>query len=216
MPGICNADGINRISMTDIVYIDRISYTRETLHIKNMMCECCIRVVKQDLEALGLIVESVVLGKAVVLVNTERTSLKQVSEVLGKLGMGLIAGRDDLIVEQTKQAVVDLIHRMNNVNSIVQKSEYLVGKLGLSYQQLSRLFSKHEGMTLEKYIILHKIERIKELIDQNEFTLSEIAYMMDYSSVQYLSSQFRKYTGYTVSDYKAGAGSRISIHRLGN
>ena len=201
--------------MTDIVYINRISYTRETLHIKNMMCECCVRVVKEDLAALGLIVESVVLGKAVVLIDTERTSLRQVSEALAKLGMGLIAGREDMIVEQTKQAVVDLIHRMNNVNAIVQKSEYLVGKLGLSYQQLSRLFSKHEGMTLEKYIILHKIERIKELIDQNEFTLSEIAYMMDYSSVQYLSSQFRKYTGYTVSDYKAGAGSRISLHRLG-
>jgi len=69
-------------------------------------------------------------------------------------------------------------------------------------------------MTLEKYIILHKIERIKELIDQNEFTLSEIAYMMDYSSVQYLSSQFRKYAGYTVSDYKAGAGGRVSLHKL--
>ncbi len=200
--------------MTDIVYINRISYTRETLHIKNMMCECCVRVVKEDLKALGLIVESVVLGKAVVLIDTERTSLRQVSEALAKLGMGLIAGREDMIVEQTKQAVVDLIHRMNNVNSIVQKSEYLVGKLGMSYQQLSRLFSKHEGMTLEKYIILHKIERIKELIDQNEFTLSEIAWMMDYSSVQYLSSQFRKYTGYTVSDYKAGAGGRISLDRL--
>ena len=156
----------------------------------------------------------IVLGRAVVLIDTGRTSLKQVNEALGRLGMGLISGREELVVEQTKQAVVDLIHRMNNVNSIVQKSEYLVGKLGMSYQQLSRLFSKHEGMTLEKYIILHKIERIKELIDQNEFTLSEIAYMMDYSSVQYLSSQFRKYAGYTVSDYKAGAGGRVSLHRL--
>ena len=200
--------------MTDIVYIDRISYTRETLRIKNMMCECCLRVVKEELEAVGLIVESIVLDRAVVLIDTGRTSLKQVNEALGKLGMGLISGREELVVEQTKQAVVDLIHRMNNVNSIVQKSEYLVGKLGMSYQQLSRLFSKHEGMTLEKYIILHKIERIKELIDQNEFTLSEIAYMMDYSSVQYLSSQFRKYAGYTVSDYKAGAGGRVSLHKL--
>lgn len=200
--------------MTDIVYINRISYTRETLHIKNMMCDCCLRVVKEDLGALGLIIESVVLGKAVVLIDTERTSLRQVSEALAKLGMGLIAGREEMVVEQTKQAVVDLIHRMNNVNSIVQKSEYLVGKLGMSYQQLSRLFSKHEGMTLEKYIILHKIERIKELIDQDEFTLSEIAWMMDYSSVQYLSSQFRKYTGYTVSDYKAGAGGRVSLDKL--
>ncbi len=72
----------------------------------------------------------------------------------------------------------------------------------MSYQQLSKMFSKHEDITLERYTILNKIERIKELIDQEEFTLSEIAYIMDYSSVQYLSNQFKKETGISVSDYK--------------
>jgi AraC-like DNA-binding protein len=72
----------------------------------------------------------------------------------------------------------------------------------LSYQQLSKLFSKYEAVTLERYIILNKIERIKELIMQDEYTLSEIAYMMDYSSVQYLSNQFKKETGYSVTEYK--------------
>jgi AraC-like DNA-binding protein len=95
---------------------------------------------------------------------------------------------------------------MNNVNSIVQKSDYLVEKLGMSYQKLSRLFSRQEGITLEKYIIQNKISRIKELLNQGEFSLSEIAYMMDYSSVHYLSKQFKDITGETVSLYKAGLG----------
>jgi YesN/AraC family two-component response regulator len=72
----------------------------------------------------------------------------------------------------------------------------------MSYRQMSSLFSKYEITTLEKYIILNKIERIKELIDSEEFTLSEIAYMMDCNSVQYLSNQFKKETGMSVSEYK--------------
>ncbi|HYX07107.1 MAG TPA: helix-turn-helix domain-containing protein, partial [Bacteroidales bacterium] len=68
--------------------------------------------------------------------------------------------------------------------------------------QLSRVFNAQEPITLEKYIIVNKIERIKELIDSNEYTLSEIAYMMDYSSVQYLSNQFRQITGISVTEYK--------------
>jgi AraC family transcriptional regulator len=98
--------------------------------------------------------------------------------------------------------VFELIYKMNNVNSIAQKSEYIVEKLGLNYRYISNLFSKYEPQTLEKYIIRHKIERIKQLIDENEYTLGEIAYMMDYSSVQYLSNQFKKETGMTVSEYK--------------
>jgi len=72
----------------------------------------------------------------------------------------------------------------------------------LSFQQISKLFSKHEPITLERYIILNKIERVKELILRDEYTLSEIAYLMDYSSVQYLSNQFKKETGFSVTDYK--------------
>ena len=110
--------------------------------------------------------------------------------------------REQQIVSQIKQAVIELIHYSNNVSSILRKSDYLVEKLNMSYQQLSKIFSKHENITLEKYIIKNKIERIKELIDSDEYSLSEIAYMMDYSSVQYLSNQFKKETGFSVSEYK--------------
>jgi len=106
------------------------------------------------------------------------------------------------MVEKIKLSVIELVHLMNNVDSIARKSDYLVEKLGLSFQYLSKIFSAHEPITLEKFIILHKIERTKELIDSNDYTLSEIAFMMDYSSVQHLSTQFKNITGISVTEYK--------------
>ena len=94
-------------------------------------------------------------------------------------------------------------------------ADYLVEKLGYSYPYLSRLFSASEPLTLEKYTILQKIERIKELILSEEYTLSEIAFMMDYSSVQYLSNQFKKITGVSVSEFKNSPGLyKKSIDKL--
>ncbi len=181
-----------------------IDYIKEELYIRSMMCNCCLKVVKEILESNNVIVISIKLGHASVLISQNSPSLETLNFILEKEGFGLIISREKRIVEQTKLAVVELIHQMNNVNSMVQKSDYLVEKLNMSYQQLSKLFSKHENTTLEKFIIRNKIERIKELIDSDEFTLSEIAYMMDYSSVQYLSGQFKKETDVTVSDYKKG------------
>lgn len=121
--------------------------------------------------------------------------------------MDIVEDKEEQLVEDIKVSVIELIHGLNNMNSIIRKSDYLVEKLGKSYQQLSKIFSAHEPITLEKYIILHKIERTKELIDQDDYTLSEISYMMDYSSVQYLSNQFKKITGVSVSDYKKGSSN---------
>jgi len=87
-------------------------------------------------------------------------------------------------------------------NAMIRNSDYLVERFGLSYPYLSALFSKHEGTTLEKFIISLKIEKVKELIEEEDLTLSEIAYMMGYSSVQYLSTQFRAVTGVSVTDFK--------------
>ncbi len=125
-----------------------------------------------------------------------------IADMLKKNGFELVVSREKKIVNKIKNTVVELIHHLNNMDSIVRKSDYLVEMLGMSYQQLSKIFSKHESITLERYIILNKIERIKELLMYDEFTLSEIAFMMDYSSVQYLSNQFKKETGYSVSEYK--------------
>jgi|LGVF01.1.fsa_nt_gb AraC-like DNA-binding protein len=176
----------------------------ENLYIRNMMCNCCIKSISDILKSNNIEVITIKLGYAEVVFLENSPSIDELDLILQKEGFGLIISREKRIVEQTKLAVIELIHQMNNVNSMVQKTEYLVEKLGVGYQQLSKLFSKHENTTLEKFIIQNKIERIKELINNNEFTLSEIAYMMDYSSVQYLSGQFKKETGVTVSDYKKG------------
>ena len=186
-----------------------------TIYIKNMVCLCCLRVIKEELEKTGVIVEEISLGKATISYNDEAMTLDDVRMVLVELGTDLIETRDHRLVEEIKLAVIELIHHMNNVDSMVRKSDYLVEKTGLSYSYLSRIFSTHEQITLEKYIILNKIERIKELIDQDEFTLSEIAFMMDYSSVQYLSNQFKHMTGMTVSEYKeSDRSSKKPIDKL--
>ena len=177
-------------------------YVSETLMIRNMVSNCCAILVRERLEAAGIRVEHIQLGQAVVSYPATGRKREIISGILSGIGLDLIETREEVLVEQIKHAVIELIHYMNNVDSVVRKSDYLVEKLGYSYPYLSKLFHAHEPVTLERYIILQKIERIKQLIDNDEFTLSEIAFMMDYSSVQYLSSQFHRITGMTVSDYK--------------
>lgn len=184
----------------------------ETIHIRNMVCNCCKLFLREKLEDSGIIVHEVSLGRARITYNAAMTSHEEIEHILNKYGFGLLENKEDRLVSEIKIAVIELIHQLNNVNSIVRKSDYLVEKLGFSYPYLSKVFSDHEQITLEKYIINQKIERIKHLIDENEYSLSEIAYMMDYSSVQYLSNQFRKTTGVTVTQYKSG--SEIDKHGI--
>jgi AraC-like DNA-binding protein len=107
------------------------------------------------------------------------------------------------IIEKIKTLIVELIHHKNPGEHLrVNYSDYLADALNMDYHYLSTLFSSVENTTIEKYIILQKIERVKELIVYNELTLSEVAYQMGYSSVQHLSTQFKKITGYTPSHFK--------------
>ena len=177
------------------------NFTR-TFHIKNMVSNCCIILLKEKFGQAGIRVNNIQLGTVTVTGSPTLITDKFIDDLLKKYGFELIKDREFQLIEQIKIAVIELIHYLNNVDSIVRKSDYLVEKLGLSYSYLSRIFSSHEPITLERYIILQKMERIKELIDQKEYTLSEIAFMMDYSSVQYLSNQFHKETGLSVTDYK--------------
>jgi AraC family transcriptional regulator len=187
----------------------------QKIFIRNMMCSCCTRLVKEDLTRLGVTVLDVKLGEATIIYDHEKISKNQIDAVLHDLGMGLIQNKDEILVEQIKQTIIELIHYMNNVDSIVRKSEYLVEKMGKSYQTLSKLFSKTEPITLEKYIILQKIERVKELAMEDKISLSEIAWMMDYSSPHHLSNQFKIITGISLSDFKKDPAShKKSINNL--
>lgn len=174
----------------------------KTLYIKYMVCKCCIKVIRQELENNDIEVKRIILGEADIIYDDTKITDIEIERILNTNGFELVTNKEKILVEQIKTAVIELVHMANNMNSIIRNSDYLVEKLGYSYQHLSGIFSKYEENTLEKYIILHKIEKVKEMIEYGELTLSEIAFSMGYSSVQYLSTQFKTITGISVSDYK--------------
>ncbi len=180
-----------------------------------MICSSCQSLIRLILEAEGIKFNRLQIGSADILFDEQLHSIADIEILLAPHGFTLIKTNEELLVDKIKHTVIDLIYHMNNMNSIVQKSEYLVEMLNMNYDKISREFRKHEAITLEKYIIRVKIERIKELLENNNYTLSEIAYIMDYSSVQHLSSQFKKVTGTTVSDYKnCESCGRIPLDQL--
>ena len=173
----------------------------KSFFLKNMICKCCVSYLREKLEAEGVVVVEISLGQLSIELENEQTLLIT-EKIISEMGFEIIKNRDLVLVEQIKMAIIDLVHHLNNANSVIRKSDYLVEKLGMSYPHLSKTFSQHESITLEKYIILQKIEKIKELIDGEEYSMSEISYLMDYSSIQHLSAQFKTITGLTPSDYK--------------
>jgi AraC family transcriptional regulator len=173
------------------------------LSIKNMVSRRCIQSVEGILFDMGISVKKVSLGIADIECDNFDLILDKLKKALIEQGFEIIQNKEFQILEQIKVSVLEMIYYGNNLNTIIRNSDYLSDKLGLPYGQLSKLFSELTGQTLEKYIILVKIERVKELLAYNEMTLSEISYQMGYSSVQYLSTQFKQVTGYSVSEYKA-------------
>lgn len=177
------------------------SMIKKSLSLKNMVCNCCIRIIRMDLKAIGVIVLDVKLGQITIKYDSSKIPFEKIVEQIQNSGFEIVEDREKILVEQLKTSIVDLV-RNSTYNAMVRNSDYLVEKFGLSYPHLSSLFSKHEKLTIEKYIIYQKIEKVKELIDYGDLTLSEIAYMMGYSSVQYLSTQFRNITGVSVTEFK--------------
>ncbi len=186
-----------------------------SLGLKNMVSSSCIKLVRILLENRGAEVTSVKLGQVEFSYDPGISNETTFAEMLASEGFEPIISREQQIIEKTRQAVVELIHKAGNVNSLIRNSDYLVERLGLSYSYLSALFPKYEHITLEKFIILHRIEKVKELLEYNELTLSEIALQLGYSSVQYLSNQFRQVTGSSVSDYRKNGVVRIPIDQVG-
>lgn len=173
-----------------------------TLYIKNMVCPRCVETVREVLNGLGLAVRSVELGRAEITVPGRWPGEEVVEQALGQHGFELLRGKEEQLVERIKTTLIDYCRELEDQGPPVKSSVFLSEKLHHSYSHLSKLFSQIEGMTIEKYLILLKIERVKELLSYDELTLSEIAFRLKYSSVQHLSNQFKKVTGMTVSEYK--------------
>jgi AraC-like DNA-binding protein len=158
-------------------------------------------VVKSELEKLGLKYVNVIIGEANIIGNVTSEQLDQLDVALRKSGLQLMGDKKSILVEKIKNAIIDLVHYRDDQIKI-NLSDYLSEKLNHDYTYLANLFSEVKGITIEKFYLTHKIEKVKELIVYNELNLSEIAYKMHYSSVAHLSNQFKKITGLTPSHFK--------------
>jgi len=169
-----------------------------------MVCPRCIKVVKEELIKIGLKVKNVELGEATIETNNKPVNFDEVRNILETNGFELLDDKQGKLVEKIKTLVIEKIQATQPGE--IEKfnfSKYLSENLNVTYQYLSHLFSSLEDTTIEKYIIHQKIEKVKELLVYDELTLCEIAFNLGYSSVQHLSSQFKKVTGFTPSHYKS-------------
>jgi len=168
-----------------------------------MVCDRCIRVVRDELQHLGLDVRSIALGEVVVSGTMDSRMTGEVKGVLERNGFELIEDKRTKTIEKIKLAVLKLVREERQKNDRPLKtSSFVARELGQEYQSVSALFSTMEGVTIEQYVILQRIELVKELLKYDELTLSEISYKVGYSSVQHLSNQFKKVTGLTPSQFK--------------
>lgn len=187
------------------------------LYIKNMVCPRCIRVVKEELENIGIPVKRVELGEVEIGVDPTPHLKEKLRSILESNGFELLEDKKRKTVERIKVAVIDLLYKNEYNNEAHRRtlSAYLSQKLGMDYNYLSTLFSSVENITIEKYVILQKIERVKELLKYEELTLSEIAYRLHYSSTQHLSNQFKQVTGLSPTQFKEMVDNqRKSIDKL--
>ena len=171
------------------------------LYIKHMVSARCKQVVKDELHKLGLHYVILELGLVDIMEDLTEAQRDQLKNELSKVGFELMDDRKAILVEKTKMAIIELVHHCETLPK-VSHSEYLSKKVGYDYTYLANLFSEVKGITIQQFIINHKIEKIKELLLYDELSLKEISYQLDYSSVAHLSNQFKKTTGLCPSFYK--------------
>jgi AraC-like DNA-binding protein len=172
------------------------------IYIKNMVCQRCIAAVRRHLDELDLDYKDVQLGRVELAQSPSAEQTEMLREALRSSGFELLDDEKKTTVEQIKNTIISLIHGYQPDDLNLKLSVLLQQKLNRDYQYLSTLFSSVEGITIEKYAILQRIEKAKELIMYGELTMSEIADELHYSSVQHLSQQFKKVTGLTPTDFK--------------
>jgi AraC-like DNA-binding protein len=178
-----------------------------TLYIKNMVCRRCILTVSQVLEKNGILPASIVLGEVTLSRELMPEQEKNLRADLNSFGFELLDDQRRRLIEKVKTLLIGQVQsgELPETFSLVE----FVGKaLHRDYSAVSKLFSEMEGITLEQFFILQKIEKVKEWLAYNELSLSEIAFRLGYSSVAYLSSQFKKVTGLTPSAFKSSHSGR--------
>ena len=171
------------------------------LYIKYMVSLRCKMMVKEELERLGLRYVSVDLGIVETMEDISEEQRDKLSRNLLMSGLELLGDKKSILIEKIKNVITEMIHYSNEIPK-VNYSDYISEKLGYDYTYLANTFSEVKGITIQQFIIIHKIEKVKELLLYDELTLSEIAFKLHYSSGAHLSNQFKKITGLTPSFYK--------------
>ena len=189
-----------------------------------MVCDRCIMVVREQLEKAGFNPSGVKLGEATFPRDLSDEDIAKIKSILEPLGFSLIDDRKRQLTEQIKQTIIGLIHqdsistenlKASTANPKTNLSDYLSETLHYDYKYLSATFSDIENVTIEQYVIAQKVERVKELLVYGELSLTEIAYKMNYSSVAYLSSQFRRITGFSPTEFRKIKGDkRLPIDKV--
>lgn len=161
----------------------------------------CKLVVKEALESLGLHFVILELGIVEIMQDLTEKQHIQLHNILLKSGLELMDDKKSVLIEKIKNIIIEMVHYSDELPKVTY-SDYISEKMGLDYTYLSKLFSEVRGITIEHFIIAHKIERVKELLLYDELNLTQISYIMNYSSVSHLSKQFKKVTGLTPSFFK--------------
>lgn len=173
-----------------------------------MVCLRCKMVVTLELQKLGLHCVNVDLGTIEIKETITDSQKEQLCENLKKFGLELLEDKRNILIEKIKALIIEMIHYSDELPK-VNHSDYICEKLGYNYQYLANTFSEVKGITIQQFIILNKIERVKELLLYDELNLTEISYKLHYSSVAHLSNQFKKITGLTPLFFKKMKNKRF-------
>lgn len=172
-----------------------------TLFVKYMVSLRCKLLVKEELKKLGLHYVIVDLGMVEILEDITEEQKRELRQNLKKSGLMILDSKKSILIDKIKNLIIEMVHYSDELPK-VNYSDYISEKLGYDYTYLANVFSEVKGITIQHYIIVHKIERVKELLIYDELTLTEIAYKLHYSNVAHLSNQFKKVTGLTPTYYK--------------
>ena len=197
-------------------YLLLIPFTSMKLYIKYMVSTRCKIIVKEELKKLGLHYIVVDLGEIEIMEDISGDRLQLLKTALYSSGLELMDDKKAVLIEKIKTVITEMVHHTDEKPKL-NYSDFISEKLNYDYTYLSNLFSEVKGITIQQFIILHKIERAKELLLYNELTLTEISYKLHYSSVAHLSNQFKKITGLSPSHFKQFKyKKRIPIEEIGN
>jgi YesN/AraC family two-component response regulator len=184
------------------------------LHVKNMVSGRCIMIVEAELKKLDIVFSKVELGFCKVSKQLGKKQIDLLEERLATWDLHLMADKNEILVEKIKNIIMQMI---NTESDMPKKkfSEILSNQLGYDYTYLSNIFSNKLHISIQQFIIKHKIEKAKELLQSKEYSLTEVSYILQYSSVAHLSKQFKKITGSTVSGFlKNNMAGRLNLENV--